>query len=124
MTGQLSYVRYPLVPTGTAGEAEWIEVATTRPETILADTGIAVNPSDERYTALVGRKAIVPHVGREIPIVADDVVDPAFGTGAVKVTPGHDPTDFEIGQRHGLPIDPGDEPRRHDERATPAPTPA
>jgi valyl-tRNA synthetase len=102
--GQLSYVRYPLVPTGAAGEAEWIEVATTRPETILADTGIAVNPSDERYAAIVGRKAIVPHVGREVPIVADDAVDPAFGTGAVKVTPGHDPTDFEIGQRHGLPI--------------------
>jgi valyl-tRNA synthetase len=101
--GQLSYVRYPLVPTGTPGEAKWIEIATTRPETILADTGIAVSPSDERYAPVVGRKAIVPHLGREIPIVADDVVDPAFGTGAVKVTPGHDPTDFEIGQRHGLP---------------------
>ena len=97
-------MRYPLVPTGQAGEAEWIEVATTRPETILADTGMAVNPNDERYTAIVGRKAIVPHIGREIPIVADDAVDPAFGTGAVKVTPGHDPTDFEIGQRHGLPV--------------------
>ncbi|HZO32638.1 MAG TPA: valine--tRNA ligase [Chloroflexota bacterium] len=104
ITGQLSYVRYPLVPTGTAGEAEWIEIATTRPETILADTGVAVNPNDERYTTIVGRKAIVPHVGREIPIVEDDVVDPAFGTGAVKVTPGHDPVDFEIGQRHGLPV--------------------
>jgi valyl-tRNA synthetase len=103
VNGQLSYVRYPLVPTGTPGEAEWIEIATTRPETILADTGIAVSPTDERYAAIVGRKAIVPHVGREIPIVADDVVDPAFGTGAVKVTPGHDPTDFDIGQRHGLP---------------------
>ncbi|MCC6176820.1 MAG: valine--tRNA ligase [Chloroflexi bacterium] len=102
--GQLTYVRYPLVPTGTPGEAEWIEIATTRPETILADTGIAVHPNDERYAAIVGRKAVVPHVRREIPIVADDVVDPAFGTGAVKVTPGHDPTDFEIGQRHDLPI--------------------
>ncbi|MFN8637854.1 MAG: class I tRNA ligase family protein, partial [Chloroflexota bacterium] len=103
VNGQLSYVRYPLVPTGTPGEAEWIEVATTRPETILADTGIAVNPNDERYTAIVGRRAIVPHVGREIPIVADDAVEQEFGTGAVKVTPGHDPTDFEIGQRHNLP---------------------
>jgi valyl-tRNA synthetase len=102
--GQLSYIRYPLVPTGAPGEAEWIEVATTRPETILADTGIAVNPNDERYAAIVGRKAIVPHIGREIPIVADDSVEQEFGTGAVKVTPGHDPTDFEIGQRHGLPI--------------------
>jgi valyl-tRNA synthetase len=101
--GQLSYIRYPLVPTGTPGEAEWIEVATTRPETILADTGIAVNPSDERFKDIVGRKAIVPHIGREIPIVADDAVEQEFGTGAVKVTPGHDPTDFEIGQRHGLP---------------------
>ncbi|MCC6178211.1 MAG: valine--tRNA ligase [Chloroflexi bacterium] len=101
--GQLTYVRYPLVSTGAPGEAEWIEIATTRPETILADTGIAVNPTDERYTAIVGRLAVVPHLGRQIPIVADDVVDPAFGTGAVKVTPGHDPTDFEIGQRHGLP---------------------
>jgi valyl-tRNA synthetase len=102
--GTLSYIKYPLVPTGTPGEAEWIEVATTRPETILADTGIAVNPDDERYAAIVGRKAIVPHIGREIPIVADSVVEREFGTGAVKVTPGHDPTDFEIGQRHNLPI--------------------
>jgi len=104
VTGQLTYVRYPLKPTGAAGEVEWIEVATTRPETMLGDTGIAVHPSDERYTAVMGRTAIVPHIGREIPIVADDVVDPAFGTGAVKVTPGHDPTDFEIGQRHNLPV--------------------
>jgi valyl-tRNA synthetase len=101
--GILAYVRYSLVeesgkPTGS------ISVATTRPETILADTGIAVHPEDERYAALIGRRAIVPHVGREIPIVADDVVDPAFGTGAVKVTPGHDPTDFEIGQRQSLPV--------------------
>src|SRR5205814_1776100 len=81
----------------------WIQIATTRPETILADTGIAVHPDDERYTELVGRTALVPSVDRPIPIVADDVVDPAFGTGAVKVTPGHDPTDFEIGSRHSLP---------------------
>ena len=100
--GTLAYVRYPLV--GEADrEPQYITVATTRPETILADTGIAVHPDDERYRALVGRHAIVPHVRREIPIVADEAVDPAFGTGAVKVTPGHDPTDFEIGRRHDLP---------------------
>ncbi len=104
ITGTLTYLRYPLKSTGQAGEAEFIEVATTRPETVLGDTGIAVHPNDERYSAIVGRTAIVPHIGREIPVVADEVVDPAFGTGAVKVTPGHDPTDFEIGQRHSLPI--------------------
>jgi valyl-tRNA synthetase len=101
--GTLTYFRYPLTPNG-ADPADHITVATTRPETILADTGIAVHPDDPRYRALVGRLAVVPHVGREIPIVADEAVDPAFGTGAVKVTPGHDPTDFEIGQRHALPI--------------------
>jgi valyl-tRNA synthetase len=101
--GILAFVRYQLVDEpGKPGGS--ISVATTRPETILADTGIAVHPDDDRYTALIGRRAIVPHVGREIPIVSDDVVDPAFGTGAVKVTPGHDPTDFEIGQRHELPV--------------------
>ena len=100
--GQLSYVRYPLVPVGEDVETNYIEIATTRPETILADSGVAVHPSDARYRALVGRRAIVPHVNREIPIVADDAVDPAFGTGAVKVTPGHDPTDFEIGERQRL----------------------
>ncbi len=78
-------------------------MATTRPETILGDTAIAVNPQDTRYKDLVGRLAIVPVVGREIPIIADDAVEAAFGTGAVKVTPFHDPTDFEIGQRHHLP---------------------
>jgi len=101
--GQLSYVRYSLVPSEQAGDAESVEIATTRPETILADTAIAVHPTDARYRPLIGRRAIVPHVEREIPIVADEAVDPSFGTGAVKVTPGHDPTDFEIGQRHNLP---------------------
>jgi valyl-tRNA synthetase len=81
----------------------WITVATTRPETILGDTGIAVHPDDARYADLLGKEAIVPVLGRRIPIVADDAVDPAFGTGAVKVTPAHDPVDFGIGQRHGLP---------------------
>jgi valyl-tRNA synthetase len=107
--GTLTYFRYPLAPQGpssTVGDpsSDEVVVATTRPETILADTGIAVHPDDDRYRHLVGRKAIVPHVKREIPIVADEAVDPSFGTGVVKVTPGHDPTDFEIGQRHGLAV--------------------
>lgn len=97
--GQIWYVRYPIE--GEPGR--WISVATTRPETILGDTGVAVHPDDERYRALVGRRAIVPVLGRSIPIVADSAVDPSFGTGAVKVTPAHDPVDFEIGQRHHLP---------------------
>jgi valyl-tRNA synthetase len=102
--GKLTYVRYPLKPSddASATEAEYISVATTRPETILGDTGIAVNPNDPRYSNLIGRYAIVPVMGREIPIVADAGVDPTFGTGAVKVTPAHDPTDFEIGMRHNL----------------------
>jgi valyl-tRNA synthetase len=111
----LWYVRYPLTSDkwqGTrdkwgsgrwaVGATEWIEVATTRPETILGDTAVAVNPDDERYTKIVGRTAVLPAIGRLIPIIADAVVDPDFGTGAVKVTPAHDPTDYEIGTRHGL----------------------
>lgn len=103
--GTLTYVRYPLKPLEgqEGGETEYIRVATTRPETILGDTAIAVNPKDPRYAQLVGRLAIVPVIGREIPIVADEAVESSFGTGAVKVTPAHDPTDFEIGQRHDLP---------------------
>jgi len=79
-----------------------ITVATVRPETMLADSGIAVNPDDERYSRLIGEAAILPLVGRRLPIVADRHVDPEFGTGALKITPGHDPADFEIGRRHGL----------------------
>ncbi|MDQ3720098.1 MAG: valine--tRNA ligase, partial [Actinomycetota bacterium] len=79
-----------------------VTVATVRPETMLADTAIAVNPDDERYTRLVGEAAILPIVGRKLPIIADPYVDPGFGTGALKITPGHDPNDFEIGRRHGL----------------------
>jgi valyl-tRNA synthetase len=101
--GQLTYVRYPLEPLAGETETRHIQIATTRPETILADTGIAVHPDDPRYTDVVGRRAIVPVADRRVPIVADDVVSLEFGTGAVKVTPGHDPTDFEIGQRHKLP---------------------
>ncbi len=103
--GHLWYVRYPLLSgDGSPEEGQYITIATTRPETIVADTGIAVHPGDERYEALVGRRALLPIIGRAMPIVADEVIDPAFGTGALKVTPGHDPVDFDIGQRHGLPI--------------------
>jgi valyl-tRNA synthetase len=97
--GKLYHVRYPLQDNPN----EFVTVATTRPETILGDTAVAVNPDDERYTKLVGRKLALPMVGRELPIIADEYVDPAFGTGAVKVTPAHDPNDFEMGQRHKLP---------------------
>lgn len=97
--GKLYHVAYPLLD--KVGE---IVVATTRPETILGDTAIAVHPDDERYKDLIGMSVQVPIVHREVPIVADEAVDPSFGTGAVKVTPGHDPVDFEIGQRHDLPI--------------------
>src|SRR5207237_2944570 len=81
-----------------------VDVATTRIETMLGDTAVAVHPSDDRYAAVVGKTVRHPFTGEDLPIVADEVVDPAFGTGAVKVTPAHDPTDFEIGQRHGLAI--------------------
>ncbi len=102
--GILTYVRYPLVPLEDQETTNYISVATTRPETILGDTAVAVNPKDPRYKDLVGRWAILPVIGREIPIIADEAVDPAFGTGAVKVTPAHDPVDFEIGIRHNLPF--------------------
>ena len=102
VASKLYYVRYPLAPIGTTAETEYISVATTRPETILGDTAVAVNPDDPRFAAMVGRSAVLPVLGRQIPIVADSVVDIKFGTGAVKVTPGHDPTDYEIGERHGL----------------------
>jgi valyl-tRNA synthetase len=99
-SGNLYYVRYRLKD----GDNEFVTVATTRPETILGDTAVAVNPNDERYQSLVDkeRKAILPALGRLIPIIADDAVDPEFGTGAVKITPAHDPVDFEVAQRHGL----------------------
>ncbi|MBI2759795.1 MAG: valine--tRNA ligase, partial [Chloroflexi bacterium] len=102
--GFIWHVKYPVIDDDGRETGEYIQMATTRPETILGDTGVAVNPDDERYTHLVGRRARLPIIGREIPIVADAAVDPAFGTGAVKVTPGHDPTDYDIGARHNLPI--------------------
>jgi len=100
LNGHLYYVRYPL----SGGKQKYITVATTRPETILGDTAVAVNPKDRRFKVMVGRKVILPCIGREIPIIADEAVDPQFGTGAVKVTPAHDPVDFEIAQRQGLPL--------------------
>jgi valyl-tRNA synthetase len=96
--GELVTFRYPLAD----GEG-WVDVSTTRVETMLGDTGVAVHPDDERYRGLVGKTVRHPFDGRELPIVADDVVDPAFATGAVKVTPAHDATDFEIARRTGLP---------------------
>ena len=95
----LWHIRYP----GADG-GEGVIVATTRPETMLGDTGVAVNPADERYTDLVGKKVILPIMNREIPVVADDYVEMDFGTGAVKMTPAHDPNDFEVAQRHQLEI--------------------
>lgn len=96
--GTLYFFRYPVVGGG------FLPVATTRPETILGDTAVAVHPDDERYAAYVGRMAVVPMLGREIPVIADEYVDMAFGTGALKVTPGHDPNDFEIGRRKKLDV--------------------
>ncbi|MGH3030628.1 MAG: class I tRNA ligase family protein, partial [Gaiellaceae bacterium] len=95
---RLVWARYPL-----ADGSGSVTVATVRPATILADVAVAVHPGDERYRDLVGREAIVPYVERRVPIIADEAVEPELGTGALKVTPGHDPTDFEIGRRHGLP---------------------
>jgi valyl-tRNA synthetase len=98
--GKLYYFKYML-----AGSAdEFIPVATTRPETILGDTAVAVHPDDPRYQKYVGRKVTVPILGREIPVIADEYVDREFGTGALKITPGHDPNDYQIGQKHGLEI--------------------
>src|SRR5437868_5798825 len=94
----LSYLRYPLAD----GSGE-VTIATVRPATILADVAVAVHPDDERYRDLVGKEAVVPFVERRVPIIADERVEPEFGTGALKITPGHDPTDFAIGRDHGLP---------------------
>lgn len=95
--GHLFHIKYPVENSG-----EFITVATTRPETMLGDVAVAVHPGDERYKHMVGKHLILPIVARRIPVIADEYVDPAFGTGAVKITPAHDPNDFEMGQRHGL----------------------
>ncbi len=103
-TGTLWSIRYHLArPDGTPDPDAWITVATTRPETIFGDTAVAVHPEDERYRALLGREAILPFIGRRLPIIADEHVDMTFGTGAVKITPAHDFDDYEVGKRHGLP---------------------
>src|SRR5262245_28535320 len=95
---ELLYIRYPL-----SDGSRHVTIATVRPATILADVAVAVHPDDERYRDIVGKEAVVPFVERVVPVIADERVEPEFGTGALKVTPGHDPTDFEIGRAHGLP---------------------
>jgi len=95
--GHFYHLRYQV-----EGTTEYVQIATTRPETMFGDTGVAVHPEDDRYKHLIGQTLILPLVGRKIPVFADEYVDPAFGTGAVKVTPAHDPNDFDMGQRHGL----------------------
>ena len=130
VAGKLWEIRYPVV--GNAAElrsagqpraavpAQFITVATTRPETMLGDTAVAVNEKDERYTHLHGKKVLLPLMNREIPIIADELAQPEFGTGAVKVTPAHDPNDFAAGQRHNLPqIDVMDEHARMNQNAGP-----
>jgi len=97
--GKLYYIKYP-----AKDNSYYVIVATTRPETMLGDTAVAVNPNDQRYKHLIGKTVVLPLVNREIPIIADDYVDMEFGTGVVKITPAHDPNDFEIGQRHNLPM--------------------
>ncbi len=125
--GELYEIRYPVVGTGQSpvttqtGEQGFITVATTRPETMLGDTAVAVNAKDERYTHLHGKRVLLPLMNREIPIILDEVAQPEFGTGAVKVTPAHDANDFEAGQRHNLPqIEVMDEHARMNENAGPA----
>ena len=97
--GHFWHLRYPF-----KDGSGYLELATTRPETLLGDTAVAVNPNDERYQGIVGKTLILPLVGREIPVVADDYVEADFGTGVVKITPAHDPNDFEVGRRHNLPV--------------------
>ena len=102
--GHFWHIKYPLVEEdGSVSKTTFLEFATTRPETMLGDTAVAVHPEDERYKDLIGRYAWLPFVDRKIPIVADEYVDREFGTGVVKITPAHDPNDFEVGKRHNLP---------------------
>jgi len=99
IVGNLYYIHYPL-----AGGKGFITVATTRPETFLGDTAVAVNPADSRYKKLIGKSVMLPIIDKEVPVIADDAVDMSFGTGALKITPAHDPTDFEVAQRRDLPL--------------------
>ena len=102
--GHFWHIKYPLIEEdGRVSATEFIEFATTRPETMLGDTAVAVNPEDDRYKDLIGKKLMLPIVNRELPVVADSYVDMEFGTGVVKITPAHDPNDFEVGKRHNLP---------------------
>ena len=100
--GAFYHVKYPFADGTTFDGKDYIEIATTRPETMMGDVAVAVNPSDERYKDLVGKEVILPLQGRHIPIIADQYVDPEFGTGMVKITPAHDPNDFQVGNRHNL----------------------
>jgi valyl-tRNA synthetase len=100
--GSLWHIRYPLLEDGRPSKTAYVVVATTRPESMLGDTAVAVHPEDARYRPLHGRKLLLPLMEREIPLIADSFVNPEFGSGAVKVTPAHDPNDFEIGLRHKL----------------------
>ncbi len=103
--GHFWHIKYPLMnEDGTVSTTEFLTFATTRPETMLGDTAVAIHPEDERYQHLIGRKVMLPLMNREIPIVTDTYVDREFGTGVVKITPAHDPNDFEVGKRHDLPI--------------------
>ena len=103
--GHFWHIKYPVIDENDEiSKTEFLEFATTRPETMLGDTAVAVNPEDERYTHLIGKKVWLPFVDRRIPIVADSYVDMEFGTGVVKITPAHDPNDFEVGKRHNLPV--------------------
>ncbi|MCM1217471.1 MAG: valine--tRNA ligase [Lachnospiraceae bacterium] len=103
--GHLWHIRYPVMKEdGTPSETEFLTFATTRPETMLGDTAVAIHPEDERYAHLIGRSVMLPIMNRVIPVVTDTYVDREFGTGVVKITPAHDPNDFEVGKRHGLPI--------------------
>ena len=99
-SGKLYFFKYMLAD----GSGDYLAVATTRPETILGDTAVAVHPDDDRYKKFVGKKALVPMLNREVPIIADEYVDMAFGTGALKITPAHDPHDYEIGEKHNLQL--------------------
>ena len=102
--GHFWHIKYPILNDDGSESGKYIEFATTRPETMLGDTAVAVNPKDDRYKDLVGKKLMLPLVNRPIPVVADEYVDMEFGTGVVKITPAHDPNDFEVGKRHDLPV--------------------
>ncbi len=102
--GHLWHIKYPVLNEDGTASGEYLTFATTRPETMLGDTAVAIHPEDERYAHLRGRKLLLPLMNREIPVVEDTYVDMEFGTGVVKITPGHDPNDFEVGRRHNLPI--------------------